>query len=85
VEPPGFGVVLVVNRGAPTIPVPDVVGLTLTDARTKLEEAGLTLGSVTRRRTSDANPGTVIAQLPAAQTLAPPGLLVDVVVARSPQ
>ncbi len=85
VEPPGFGVVLVVNRGAPTIPVPDVVGLTLADARTKLEAAGLTLGSVTRRRTTDANPGTVIAQQPAAQTLAPPGLLVDIVVARSPQ
>jgi serine/threonine-protein kinase len=82
---PGTGVVLVVNRGAPTIPVPDVVGMSLSDARAKLEDAGLVAGAVTRRRTSEANPGTVIAQTPAAQTLAAPGLVVDLVVARSPQ
>ena len=82
---PGSGVVLVVNRGAPTITVPDVVGLTLTDARAKLEDAGLLVGAVVRRRTADANPGTVIGQEPAAQTLAAPGLVVDLVVARSTQ
>ncbi|HTY05275.1 MAG TPA: PASTA domain-containing protein [Gemmatimonadales bacterium] len=80
---PGTGVVLVVNRGAPTIAVPDVVGLTLTDARTKLEDAGLVVGAVMRRRTPGTNPGTVIGQQPAAQTLASPGLVVDLVVARA--
>ena len=45
---------------------------------------GLQLGSVTRRRTAGANPGTVVAQLPAAGTLAAPGTVVDIVVARSP-
>lgn len=82
---PGTGVVLVVNRGAPTISVPDVVGLTLTDARAKLEDAGLVVGAVTRRRTAGTNPGTVIGQQPAAQTLAAPGLVVSLIVARSPQ
>ena len=82
---PGTGVVLVVNRGAPTIPVPDVVGMSLSDAREKLEEAGLVVGAVTRRRVSGANPGTVIGQSPSAQTLAAPGLVVDLVVARAPQ
>jgi eukaryotic-like serine/threonine-protein kinase len=82
---PGTGVILVVNRGAPTISVPDVMGLSLPDARTKLEQAGLAVGAVTRRRTADANPGIVIGQQPAAQTLAAPGLVVDLIVARSLQ
>lgn len=85
VATPGSGVTVVVNRGAPTIPVPDVVGLSLSDARSRLEDAGLVVGAVTRRRTAGTNPGTVIGQQPAAQTLAPPGLVVDLVVARSPQ
>jgi len=83
VASPGSGVVLVINRGAPTITVPDVVGLTLTDARSKLEDAGLVVGAVLRRRTPGTNPGTVIGQQPAAQTLAAPGLVVDLVVARA--
>jgi serine/threonine-protein kinase len=82
---PGTGVVIVVNRGAPTIPVPDVVGMSLSDARAKLEDAGLVVGAVTRRRVSGANPGTVIGQQPSAQTLAAPGLVVDLIVARAPQ
>jgi len=82
---PGSGVGLVVSRGAPTITVPDLLGLSPLDARTRLEAAGLSIGGVTRQRTSDATPGTVVAQRPAAGTLAAPGTLVDVVVARSPQ
>ena len=85
VLPPGAPVTVVVSRGAPTIPVPDVLGMSQADARTRLERDGLQLGTVTRRRTSDANPGTVVAQKPAASTLAAPGTVVDIVVARSPQ
>jgi beta-lactam-binding protein with PASTA domain len=76
---------VVVSRGAPTIPVPDVLGMSQTDARTRVETEGLQLGTVTRRRTAIANPGTVVAQAPAAGTLAAPGTVVDIVVARSPQ
>ena len=82
---PGTGVALVVSRGAPTIPVPDLIGLSVVDARTRLENSGLELGGVTRHRTPGAAPGTVVAQRPGAGTLAAPGTLVDVVVARSPQ
>src|SRR5881409_473169 len=82
---PGAGLTLVVSRGAPTIPVPDLLGMASTDARTRLETEGLQLGTVTRRRTTEASPGTVIAQSPAAGTLAAPGTVVDIVVARSPQ
>ena len=81
---PGAPVTVVVSRGAPTIPVPDLLGMSQADARTRLELDGLELGTVTRRRTSDANPGTVVAQRPGAGTLAAPGTVVDIVVARSP-
>jgi eukaryotic-like serine/threonine-protein kinase len=82
---PGAGLILVVSRGAPTIPIPDLLGMASADARTRLELDGLQLGTVTRRRTADASPGTVVAQQPAAGTLASPGTVVDIVVARSPQ
>ena len=81
---PGAAVTIVVSRGAPTIPVPGLLGLSQADARTRLELDGLALGTVTRRRSSDGTPGTVIAQKPAAGTLAAPGTVVDIVVARSP-
>ncbi len=83
--PPGASVTVVISRGAPTIPVPDLLGMSSADSRTRLENEGLQLGTVTRRRTSEASPGTVVAQSPAAGTLAAPGTVVDVVVARSPQ
>jgi serine/threonine-protein kinase len=82
---PGTGIVLVINRGAPTIAVPDVVGMSLSDARDRIEGAGLAVGAVTRRRTSGASPGTVIGQQPAAASLAAPGLVVDLIVARAQQ
>lgn len=82
---PGTPLTIVVSRGAPTIPVPDVLGMSLTDARTRVETEGLQVGTVTRRRTAGANPGVVVAQSPGAGTLAAPGTVVDIVVARSPQ
>lgn len=82
---PGGGVTVVVSRGAPTITVPDLLGMAHADARTRLELEGLRLGTVTRRRTADAAPGTVVGQRPAAGTLAAPGTVVDLIVARSPQ
>lgn len=82
---PGAGLTVVVSRGAPTIPIPDLLGMASADARTRLELEGLQLGTVTRRRTADASPGIVVGQRPAAGTLAAPGTVVDIVVARSPQ
>jgi serine/threonine-protein kinase len=82
---PGAGLTIVVSRGAPTIPIPDLLGMGSADARTRLEMESLQLGTVTRRRTADAAPGTVVGQSPAAGTLAAPGTVIDIVVARSPQ
>jgi beta-lactam-binding protein with PASTA domain len=81
---PGTNVQLTVSRGAPTITVPSLLELSQADARTRLELDGLVLGTVTRRRTSNASPGTVTGQRPAAGTLAAPGTVVDIEVARSP-
>jgi serine/threonine-protein kinase len=82
---PGAAVTVVVSRGAPTIAVPDLLGMSQADARTRIELEGLQLGTVTRRRTAGANPGTVVAQQPVAGSLAAAGTVVDIVVARSPQ
>lgn len=81
---PGASVTVVVSRGAPTITVPSLLELSQADARTRLELEGLVLGTVTRRRTDEAAPGTVVAQRPAAGTLAAPGTVVDIVIARVP-
>jgi serine/threonine-protein kinase len=81
---PGAGLTLVVSRGAPTIAVPDLLGMASADARSRLELEGLQLGTVTRRRTAEASPGIVVGQRPAAGTLAAPGTVIDIVVARSP-
>ncbi len=79
---PGSRVTLVVSVGAPTIQVPNLIGLTLTEARGSLEQAGLTLGTYFSRGGSTARPGTVIEQRPAAGTLAAPGTAVHVILAR---
>lgn len=78
---PGARVTLVISRGAPTIPVPVIIGLTLEDARSALTAAGLALGA-SFYRTDPANPGTVIEQRPPSGTLAAPGTRIDIVLAR---
>jgi serine/threonine-protein kinase len=80
--PPGGRVTLVVSAGAPTITVPQIVGLTPEEATTVLEEAGLTLGTSIRRTALGAQPGTIMEQTPAPGTLAAPGTAVNVIVAR---
>jgi serine/threonine-protein kinase len=79
---PGRPVTLVVSVGAPTLTVPDVVGLTLVDARAKIEQAGLKAGTSMRRSTTLGNPGVVIEQRPPAGTLSAPETAVDMVVAQ---
>jgi beta-lactam-binding protein with PASTA domain len=78
---PGSAISLVVSIGAPTISVPDLRGLTREGADSMLADAGLALGTAIRR-SSDAEPGTVIGQSPAAGTLSAPGTTVNVTLAR---
>jgi len=82
---PSTGVIVVVSQGAANIAVPDMLSMALADARARLELDGLQVGTVTYRRTTEANPGTIVGQKPAAGTLAAPGTVVDLIVARRPQ
>jgi serine/threonine-protein kinase len=82
---PGRPVALVVSEGAPTITVPDVVGLTLEDARPKIEDAGFRIGTTFTRSTTVAQPGTIIEQRPQAGTLGAPGTAVNLFIARQAQ
>jgi len=78
----GRNVTLVVSAGAPTITVPNVLGLRLDEAGIALSQSGLALGTYFRRTSGTARPETIIEQRPAAGTLAAPGTAVHVVLAR---
>jgi serine/threonine-protein kinase len=64
--------------------VPDVVKLDQTAALAKLKDAGLTLGSVTKKPSATAAAGTVIEVKPAVGTQANLGSAIDVVVSGGP-
>lgn len=68
-----------------TVPrtVPDLVGKKLSTARRLLEESGLRLGEVNRRR-SDESKDTILEQDPPADAQLPSGGVVDLVVSRGP-
>jgi serine/threonine-protein kinase len=60
----GAEVTLVVSTGPRRVEVPDVVGLSLDDARARLQQSGL--DARVRRVFSDESPGSVVAQDPSA-------------------
>jgi beta-lactam-binding protein with PASTA domain len=66
------------------VAVPPVVGLSTDRARQTLDRAGLALGQVTERPSSEASPGTILDQKPNAGTRVPPGTAIYVEVAVSP-
>lgn len=79
---PGASVTLVVSVGAPTIPVPNLAGLTPLDADSALARVGLRLGTSMRRTMPTAREGTIIDQDPAPGTLSAPGTPINVTLAR---
>lgn len=79
---PGSRVTLVVSVGAPTIRVPDLIGLDLDSATVLLEARGLELGENYYQTNRTAPPGRIFFQTPAAGTLIAPGTPVNVRVAR---
>jgi hypothetical protein len=82
--PPRSAVSLVVAvESTQTVPVPELVGFTLRDARAKLKEAGLNLGTVTGPAPKDES--IIERQDPAAGTEVPVQSAVNVVVARTPR
>ena len=79
----GTEVVLNVSKGAKTVAVPNVVGMSEANARATLEQAGFQVQSVSAP--SDSTPqGNVSAQSPSAGTDAPKGSTVTITVSSGP-
>jgi beta-lactam-binding protein with PASTA domain len=78
----GTKVTLVVDRGAPAVAIPDLVGLKVAAAGSRLAKAGLK-AQTTPVTSSASQPGTVVSQSPAAGAKAKRGSVVTLSVARA--
>ena len=79
---PGTGVELVVSRGLADIRVPDLLGSDKEEARRRLDEAGLKLGTIVTRQVRRSPSGKVVEQRPAAGLLSPRGGRVNIVISQ---
>ena len=76
---------IVVSIGAPpTVPVPNVVGMTQADAQSALISANLTVGDISQAYSDTVPSGNVISQDPAAASLAATGSAVNLTVSQGP-
>lgn len=73
-------VVLSMGPVARQLPVPDLIGKSLTEARKLLDQAGLTTGNITNFPSTELLPNTVVEQYPNAGDFVEPGQAVDLVV-----
>ncbi len=80
----GDTVELTVSTGPQEVALPSVVGQSEDNARATLEKAGFAVGTITRKESSDQDPGTVLSQSPAPGTQAAKGSAVDLTVAKAP-
>src|SRR5215213_2506993 len=78
----GSNVTLVVSSGPKQVAVPDVVGLTKSDAQQTLGNQGFQFTS-TEEGSDTVDPGTVLSQTPTAGEKAAPGSTVAIVIARA--
>jgi beta-lactam-binding protein with PASTA domain/predicted Ser/Thr protein kinase len=78
----GSNVTLVVSSGPQQVAVPDVVGLTKTEAQQTLGNQGFQFTS-SEQGSDTVDPGTVLSQSPTAGSKAAPGSTVAIVVARA--
>lgn len=76
---------LSVSAGPPTLQVPDLVGRTIPDARSALEQIGLKIGAISQDTSSIQPENTVIQQNPPAGSTVSNGSRVSIVVSRFPQ
>ena len=80
----GSPVTVFVSSGPAPVHVPDVSGQRQSAAEAAIRSAGLTVGSVTPR-SSTQPPGSVISQSPTGGTSAPAGSKVDLTIAQAPK
>ncbi len=81
----GSTVTVIVSSGPAPVKVPDVKGQQLSGAESTLANAGLELGTVTKKTSATDSPGTVLSQSPATGTSVKAGSQVDLVVAEAPK
>ena len=81
----GSPVVVLVSSGPAPVKVPDVTGQSLSAAEATLTNASLEVGTVTKRSSASASPGTVLSQSPATGTSVKAESKVDLVVAQAPK
>jgi beta-lactam-binding protein with PASTA domain len=79
----GSPIELVVSKGLSSLPVPSVLGRSLTRAKEELSKVGFTVGNVRYRSDEDHSDGLILEQSPAANQPAPKGSAVDVVINRT--
>lgn len=78
----GDTITIYVSKGVTKVSVPSVTGSSLSTARTRIADAGLTVGSVTEDDgSSGQSPGTVVGQDPSGGTSVAKGTAVNLVIA----
>lgn len=75
---------IVVSRGPASLPVPDLSGRTIVEARSMLEAIGLRVGGISRDTSSITPENTVVGQSPAAGQNAANGGAVNLHISRFP-
>jgi serine/threonine-protein kinase len=81
---PGTTINVWVSRGSKTVTIPDVTNLNGDDANTKLTDAGLTLGQVTRTHSNTVALNNVISQNPTSGKIVPRDTPVSLVISDGP-
>lgn len=71
---------LTVSKGGTVLLVPDLKGMTLSEAKERIERLGLTLGAVEKGVDKDASSDAVISQTPSAGSNAEKGTIVNLVI-----
>ncbi|NIA15235.1 MAG: SUMF1/EgtB/PvdO family nonheme iron enzyme [Nitrospiraceae bacterium] len=81
---PGTAVDLSISKGSSTVSVPEVVGMTQTNAESAITGLGLNVGTVAQANHVSVPAGSVIGQDPAAGTSVMVGTPVDLVISLGP-
>lgn len=81
---PGTAVDLIISKGPATISVPNVVGMTQTNAQAAITNNDLTVGTVTNTYSSAVPAGSVVSQNPAASTVVAQGTSIALVISAGP-
>ncbi|MCE5200194.1 MAG: PASTA domain-containing protein [Armatimonadota bacterium] len=74
-----------ISSGPSEVAIPDLTGLTQSDANAKAVEAGFTVGSIREKYSDQVPANSVISQDPLAGTLYAPGTAIDLVISTGPK